>query len=178
MNLTIRQTTEADREAIYRVEAKAFGYEKEARLADALLDDPTARPRLSLLALEDGLPVGHILFTAARLEGCPLRVSLLAPLSVVPDAQGKGVGGKLIKAGLQRLAEEGVDLVFVLGHPGYYPRLGFVPAGPYGLGAPYPIPDEHADAWMVLPLRPGALDSACGTLVCARELDRPEHWRE
>ena len=178
MTPTIRRTTEADREAIYRVEAQSFGHEKEAKLADALLDDPTAKPRLSLLALEDGLPVGHILFTAARLEGCPLRVSLLAPLSVVPEAQGKGVGGKLIEAGLQRLREEGVDLVFVLGHPGYYPRFGFVPAMPFGLGAPYPIPDEHSDAWMVQPLRPGALDSASGRLVCAGELDRPEHWRE
>ena len=178
MNLTIRRSTEADRKTVYRVEAQAFGYDKEAELTDSLLDDPTARPHLSLLALEDDQAVGHILFTAARIGDCPLRVSLLAPLSVIPAAQGKGVGGRLIEAGLRQLAAEGVDLVCVLGHPGYYPRLGFVPARPYGLEAPYPIPEEHSDAWMVHPLRPGALDSARGRLVCASALDRPEHWRE
>lgn len=178
MNITIRETTEIDREDIYRVEAQAFGYDKEAKLVDSLLDDPTAEPRLSLLAFENGRAVGHILFTSAALGGSQLRISLLAPLSVVPDAQGKGVGGKLIEAGLERLARMGVDLVFVLGHPTYYPRLGFIPAHPYGLEAPYPIPEEHSDAWMVQALGGTSLDSASGKLFCAEALDRPEHWRE
>ncbi|WP_316897859.1 N-acetyltransferase [Pseudodesulfovibrio indicus] len=178
MRMIIRETTERDRETIYRVEALAFGHEKEAKLVDSLLDDPTARPHLSLLALEDVRAVGHILFTAGDIVGSSRKVSLLAPLSVAPEAQGRGVGGRLIQAGLARLAEAAVDLVFVLGHPSYYPRHGFVPAHTYGLEAPYPIPEEHLDAWMVQGLHPSALENVRGKVVCAAALDRPEHWRE
>lgn len=178
MNLIIRETTEADRKAIFAVEAEAFGYDKEAKLVDSLLDDPTAEPRLSLLALDNDKPVGHILFTAAGIEGSDRKASLLAPLSVIPEAQGKGVGGKLIKTGLRILSERGVDLVFVLGHPTYYPRSGFVPAHTFGLNAPYPIPEEHSDAWMVQAVNGTALNEVSGTVSCAAELDKPEHWRE
>lgn len=178
LNLTIRTAAEADRDSVYRVEAQAFGYDKEAKLVDSLLDDSTAEPRVSLLAFENDQAVGHILFTAAKIEGSKRKISLLAPLSVVPDSQGKGVGGKLIKAGLKILVEMGVELVFVLGHPGYYPKFGFIPAHTYDLKAPYPIPEKYADAWMVQALNGTELGHVQGTVVCADALNQPEHWRE
>lgn len=143
------------------------------RFFPRMLDDIRA-------AREDERPVGHILFTAARLEGAanPASISLLAPLAVVPADQGRGVGGRLIEQGLQLLSESGVDLVFVLGHPQYSPRHGFEPAGRLGLAAPFPIPEEDADAWMVQALRAGVIGSVRGTLVCADSLNCPEHWRE
>ena len=95
-----------------------------------------------------------------------------------PDSPGQGVGGHLIEEGLRRLSASGVDLVFVLGHPDYYPRHGFRPAGALGFKAPYPIPDKNADAWMVQELRPGLIGTVRGTVVCADALDKPEYWRE
>ncbi len=178
LNLAIRMTTESDRESIYMVEAEAFGYEKEAVLVDSLLNDSTAEPRISLLAFEGDQPIGHILFTAGKIEGSDLKISILAPLSVIPEFQGKGVGGMLVEAGLKHLVGMGFDLVFVLGHSTYYPRFGFVPAGTYGLKAPYPIPAVHSDAWMVQALNGTELGVAQGTVVCADELNKPEHWRE
>ncbi len=47
-----------------------------------------------------------------------------------------------------------------------------------GFEATHPIPDQHADAWMVLELRPGIIDSVSGKVICADVLNRPEHWRE
>ncbi len=178
--MRIHRAVAADLEDVLFVERAAFGYEKEAELVSDLLSDPSARPFVSLVAREDERPVGHILFTAARLEGAanPASISLLAPLAVVPDDQGRGVGGRLIEQGLQLLSESGVDLVFVLGHPQYYRLHGFEPAGRLGLAAPFPIPEEHADAWMVQALRAGVIGSVRGTLVCADSLNRPEHWRE
>jgi len=178
--LHIRETSDSDLEDILFVERMAFGYDKEAELVRELLQDPSAKPILSLLAFEDGKAVGHIFFTTAHLEKIQDTVSvvILAPLAVVPDTQRQGVGGKLIERGLQLLSKSGVDLVFVLGHPEYYPRHGFEPAGKLGFEAPYPIPDEHADAWMVKALRPGVIDSVCGKVICANMLNRPEHWRE
>jgi putative acetyltransferase len=96
----------------------------------------------------------------------------------VPDAQKQGIGGKLIRQGLELLSVSRVDLVFVLGHPEYYPRFGFTPAGRLGFEAPYPIPDKHANAWMVQALRPGVIDTASGKVICADALNKPEYWRE
>ena len=145
-----------------------------------LLNDPSARPLYSLLAFNDDRAVGHVLFTSAHLEGPRKNIflSILAPLAVIPDFQKQGVGGKLIERGLQHLAHYGVDLVFVLGHPDYYPRYGFKPAGVQGFEAPYPIPEKHANAWMVQELHPGVIGSVSGKVRCADMLNKPEHWRE
>ncbi len=41
-----------------------------------------------------------------------------------------------------------------------------------------PIPEENADAWMLLELHPGAARTVGGKVVCADKLNRPEYWRE
>jgi len=179
-DLKIRSTTEPDRPDVLSIHRLAFGQDEEADLVDAILDDPGARPLVSLLAFDEDRPVGHILFSAARLTETEIAcsASILAPLAIVPDAQKRGIGGALIKAGLDALSKSATDLVFVLGHPDYYPRSGFEPAGKLGLQAPFPIPEKHADAWMVQALRPGLLGTIHGKLVCCDALNRPELWRE
>lgn len=181
--MLVRKSTDADRIAIIRLHREAFGPEEGeevAALANDLLDDPTARPLLSLLAEENGVLLGHVLFTTVNVGDGDRLVpgQILAPLGVLPEAQGGGIGGELINAGLEQLRACGVGLVFVLGHPAYYPRFGFKPAGVLGLKAPYPIPVEVADAWMVQELNPGYLGRVKGTVHCSDVLDRPEHWRE
>jgi putative acetyltransferase len=178
--MMIREATKDDLNTVLHIERRAFGYDKEAQLVSDLLGAPSAAPKLSLLASMDGSCVGHILFTAVSVRGpeSPVTASILAPLAVLPDAQGQGVGGALITEGLRLLKASGVDIVFVLGHPGYYPRHGFQTAGRLGFEAPYPIPEEHADAWMVQALKDGVIGSIAGAVRCADTLDRPEHWRE
>lgn len=179
----VREATDADMEDILRVEEEAFGPDEGpviAGLVRDLMGDPTAEPRLSLVATEGGAVVGHVLFTKARLspEERSAHCSMLGPLAVAPSAQGRGVGTRLVQEGLSRMKERGVELVFVLGHPEYYPRHGFRPAAPLRFAAPQPIPPEDAEAWMVAELRPGAIASASGAVLCADALDRPEYWRE
>ena len=177
--MILRPALSSDLEAILSVHQDAFGSAEEPSLVKKLLEDPSAQPCLSLLALSDERAVGHILFSRAAVGGAPeLSASILAPLAVVPDAQKQGVGGELIRHGLQLLSKSGVDLVFVLGYPDYYPRHGFRPAGDLGLMAPYPIPEKNSDAWMVQPLRSGVIGEYSGVVVCAEALDRPEYWRE
>jgi putative acetyltransferase len=178
--LIIRLAEPEDLAAVLRVERAAFGRAEEAELVAALLEDPTASPRVSLLAEVDGRPVGHVLFTGARVqgEGPVLAASLLAPLAVVPEAQRRGVGLALIRAGLAAVTALDAGLVFVLGHPGYYPRAGFRPAVPLGLRAPYVIDPAVADAWMVCETRPGLLGAVRGTVGCADALMNPGLWRE
>ena len=181
--LIIRKSTESDLNDVLDVEAQAFGNEEGPEIVDlvnGLLFDPTAIPLLSLMAVNDDRAIGHILFTNARISSSKKSISaaILAPLAVIPDAQSQGVGGQLIEEGLRLLSESGVELVFVLGHPDYYPRHGFKPAGALGFEAPYPIPDKNANAWMVQELRTGVINSVSGKVICADALNQPEHWRE
>lgn len=183
MELNLRASSDDDMAAIDDLVRAAFGDAEGpeiAALIQALLADPTAQPLVSLVALADGRVIGHVLFTAVQLEGADaaVKASILAPLAVHPDYQSRGIGGGLIRAGLRQLEDSGVDLVFVLGHPGYYPRYGFSPAGVEGLEAPYPIAPGNADAWMVQALRPGVLGRVNGRVRCARALDEERYWTE
>lgn len=180
--MEIRESTEQDLIGLLAVEEKAFG-ETEGpviiELVRDLLKDPTAQPLLSLIALHDQKIVGHILFTKAVINGfAEAESAILAPLAVEPGFQNRGVGGSLIKKGLKLLADAGVKLVFVLGHPTYYPKFGFEPAGRQGIIAPYPIPAAVEEAWMVRELNPGYIGRITGPVKCAKALDHPEHWAE
>lgn len=181
--LKIRHSQAADHIAISAIHTSAFGPDQGPEIVDLvndLFDDETAKPVLSLVAETEGKLIGHILFTVVRLqpESQEISARILAPLAVASDAQGKGVGGALIKAGLQQLADAGVALVFVLGHPSYYPRFGFQTAGVLGFEAPYAIPADHAEAWMVQALRAGVIGRVTGTVQCSEVLNQPQHWQE
>ena len=151
-----------------------------ARLVSEMLADPTAMPLSSLVADGDGALLGHVLFTAVHVvDGSKtFPGQILAPLAVRPEAQGSGIGSSLVREGLQILGARGVGLVFVLGHPSYYPRFGFGPAGPHGLDTPHAIPCEAAEAWMVLELQPGHIGRIRGRVRCCEALNHPQHWRE
>jgi len=183
MNVQIREAFETDTPAILDVVLSAFGNEQGQEIADLIIDllkDRSAQPVISLVATINDRVVGHVLFTSTRLKQAQQNFSsaILAPLSVYSDYQNKGIGGQLIQGGLNKLKAMGVGLVFVLGHPGYYPKYGFVPAGTRGFEAPYSIPPEHADAWMVQELQQGMIGSVLGQVECADTLHDPKHWRE
>ncbi|PKQ37855.1 MAG: GNAT family N-acetyltransferase [Actinobacteria bacterium HGW-Actinobacteria-1] len=180
-SVCIESASAEDLSDVLEVENRAFAGDPDIEiLVRDLLGDPTAQPLVSLLAREAGRPIGHIMFTAVHINGSEreVRASILAPLAVVPERQRQGIGGRLIERGLGMLDASGVELVFVLGHPAYYPQFGFEPAGALGLAAPFPIPDDHADAWMVRTLRHGVLDGAHGTVVCAESMNKAQYWRE
>lgn len=183
MRVKIRPAFDTDTTAILDVVRSAFGNEQGQEIANLIIDllkDRSAQPVISLVATANVLVVGHVLFTSVRLKQSPQIFSsaILAPLSVHSNYQKQGIGGQLIHSGLNQLKAMCVGLVFVLGHPGYYPKYGFVPAGTRGFEAPYPIPPEHADAWMVQELQSGIIGFVQGQVECADTLNDPKHWQE
>jgi putative acetyltransferase len=122
---------------------------------------------VSMVAEAAGEVVGHILFSPVSIEPPAKNWNALglAPLAVIPRMQRQGIGGKLIKAGLQRCQELGIELVVVLGHPIYYPKFGFRPASDYGLDNEYQV-DEP---FMVIELIPGILKNYEGLVKYAPE---------
>lgn len=117
----IRDERQADRPAIYEVEAAAFGRPDEAELVDVLREHESFA--YSLVAEQDGEIVGHIMFT--WLPVGDQRALALAPLAVRPGHQGAGIGRALIEQGMKRAEEMKVPGVVVVGDPAYYSRSGF-----------------------------------------------------
>jgi putative acetyltransferase len=84
----------------------------------------------------------------------------LAPIAVLPEFPRRGIGKALIKAGIEKLQISGEPFVIVLGHPEYYPPLGFVPASRFGIRCKYDgVPDE---VFMVLVLDKETMSGVSG----------------
>jgi putative acetyltransferase len=157
----IRPYRPEDAVAVREVHLKAFeGREEEPRLVD-LLHAAGAAP-ISLVAAEEpgGRILGHVLFSPVDLDEPPAALHLLglAPVGVLPEEQGRGIGSRLIRAGLAACLAAGYDAVVVLGEPDYYSRFGFQRASDRGFGNEYGA-DEP---FMVADLREGALGGAGG----------------
>lgn len=161
-DISIREETGADATAIRAVNERAFGGRVEAAIVDELRR--SGGVTLSLVAEKDGSIIGHILFSPVSISTAPGLSSVvgLAPMAVLPERQGQGVGSMLVGEGLQTLRARGHSAVVVLGHPRYYPRFGFVPATRFGLRCEFECPD---DAFLALELTPGALAGAAGGVV-------------
>jgi putative acetyltransferase len=155
----IRKEAPQDIPAIRRVNRLAFGRPQEARIVDRLRGSCSAI--LSLVAQEGTQVLGHILFSPSviRSGSRTLRGMGLAPMAVLPDHQGRGIGSRLVIAGLGHLLRKRCPFVIVLGHPDYYPRFGFDRASRVGIRSEWEVPDE---AFMILPLDPTALRGISG----------------
>ena len=138
----IRPATPADREAIVAVTSAAFdGEEKALRIVREV------EPEIALVADEEGEVVGHVMLSRMRMG--ELRPLQLSPLSVAPAWQRRGIGSALTREALRLADAAGEPFVLLLGHPWYYPRLGFEPAAPLGIHGP----EDYGDAWMLARLR-------------------------
>jgi putative acetyltransferase len=157
--ISVRFEQPGDETGIRETNEQAFGEPLEAQLVEALRKTPDY---LSLVATIDERVVGHILFTPVTLEpSVSRRIAGLAPMAVRPEQQRSGIGGQLIRAGLEECRRNGYAAVVVLGHPEYYPRFGFVPAHAFGLTCEFPSPPE---AFMAMELEPGGLSGVRGVV--------------
>jgi predicted N-acetyltransferase YhbS len=87
--------------------------------------------QLELVAMKGGAVVGHVLAGWGSLGG--REVVGVAPLAVMPGHQGVGIGTALMAEWLRRAESAHLPLAVLLGHPAYYGRFGFEPAGPLGI---------------------------------------------
>jgi len=150
MKINFRTEHEADHENVFAlVEAafknEAFSDHTEQFLVDRLRKSEAFIPELSIVAELDGEIVGHILLTKVNIsnpiESFPSLA--LAPVSVHPDFQGKGIGSKLIWKSHEVAKELGYKSITVLGHEEYYPKFGYQRADKYGLIFPFDAPPEN-----------------------------------
>ena len=121
----IRPEAHEDVSDIRGVIAAAFANGKgtENDIVDRLRRNGTLE--MSLVAERDGRIIGHVAFSPVRLNGEPSKIVALGPLAVHPNNQGNGIGSRLVRTGLAKMAAAGATGCVVLGDPKYYSRFGF-----------------------------------------------------
>ncbi len=126
--MIIRPESPADVAAIHAVTLDAFkGHPysdgTEHLIVDRLRDADALS--LSLVAEVEGEVVGHIAFSPVELSDGSKHWFGLGPVSVLPSFQGQGIGGALIRRGLEMLKEQVAAGCVVVGNPELYRKYGF-----------------------------------------------------
>lgn len=160
----IRAEHEDDQDAIRDVVDAAFGGSDESALIERLRADGDVI--LSLVAVEDGEIVGHILFSRLEVTSFDgedkLHAASLAPMAVAPTHQRLGIGSELVRQGIEKCKELDLDAIVVLGHTHFYPRFGFSTQMAENLKSPFSGPNL-----MALPLIQGVFDGFSGIVTYA-----------
>jgi predicted N-acetyltransferase YhbS len=172
--ITIRKEEEKDYQQVFQLTEEAFremehSDHQEQFLVEKLRRSEAFIPELSLVAEDDnGTIAGHILFTKIKIvDGSESFESLaLAPVSVKPEFQNQGLGGKLIMEGHRIAKELGYGSVILIGHEKYYPRFGYEKTSNFGITFPFEIPEENG---MAIELIKDGLKNKKGTVKYPKE---------
>ena len=166
----IRNETPRDYAAVENVTREAFWnvYRPgclEHYIVHVLRTDPAFVPELDLVLEDGGQLIGHILYMRAGIvcdNAQTLPVMTFGPVSIHPAYQRRGLGTLLIEESMRRARRLGAGALCIEGNPGFYGRLGFVPASVHGVrwhGAP---PDEVVPYFLIRELEPGFLHGIAG----------------
>lgn len=154
-----RRTEEVTREAFWNVYAPGCD---EHLLLHRLREKQEFIGLLDFVALHDGAIVGNIVYAEAKItgsDGKEHKAATLGPVSVLPEYQNRGIGGKLITHTARLAKEMGYPAIVIYGDPEYYKRFGFRLSKTYGItdrDGKYPA------AMQILELYPGALSGIEG----------------
>lgn len=137
---------------------------------------------LDVVAEAGGKIAGNIVYTKAAIigdDGSCHEVISFGPLSVLPELQGMGIGGRLIQSTKITAKELGYKAILIYGDPEYYSRFGFVPAEAFKIGT---ADNMYAPPLQALELVSGALSNISGRfledavynvdLAAAKEFDK------
>lgn len=175
MEITIRKEESKDFKAVFNLIEKAFEPEqmsdhKEQFLVERLRRSDAFIPELSLIAEIEGKIVGHILTTKLKIKNKTNEFDslALAPVSVLPEFQGKGIGGKLILESHEIAKELGYKSIILLGHEKYYPKFGYKQANKFGIELPFEVPKENC---MAIELVENGLKDVSGMVEYPKEFN-------
>ena len=136
MAMVIRALESADRPAVLGLVRLAFATDgrdggEEADIVGRTWALSGGTSLIDLVAEVDGDLAGHVMGAEGDLAG--QAVPGIAPVSVAPAHQGRGVGSSLMRAWLDLAEARGWPAALILGDPAYYGRFGFVPAAEHGI---------------------------------------------
>lgn len=120
---------------------------------------------LDLVAFCNDQIVGHIISTKAKVVDSLTKeyeVLCVGPLSVLPDFQKKGIGGKLMKESIKISRRLGFRGMILFGNPDYYHRFGFRNAKEFDITTK---DYQNFEPFMVLELFENALTQVKGKFI-------------
>lgn len=140
---------------------------REGKLVRNLVEEIRSKeyylPELELLMLQDGEPVGYVMFSRFHLGGkYDDRLLILTPAAVRTDLQRQHICRDLIEYGFERAREMGYTAVIVEGNPANYRARGFVTSALHGILPSENVHLPHPDCLMVKELVPGGLQGVTG----------------
>ena len=140
---------------------------EEGKLVRSLVEEIRRKeyylPELELLMLEDGEPVGYVMFSRFHIEGRYTdRLVILTPAAVKPSCQRQGISRELIEYGFAKAREMGFTAALVEGDPANYRARGFQTSANFGIVAADSVHLPHVDCMMVAELIPGGLEGIHG----------------
>lgn len=160
---TIRPERLTDVAARERVLDAAYGAQRFTKPSAKIREGRIPAEGLALVAIQRGQVVGTVRLWHVS-AGPDRPALLLGPLAVAPEAQGRGIGGALVRRALRDARRRGHRAVLLVGDAAYYGRFGFSAQATSGLRMPGPHDPERL---LAVELVPGALTGARG-LVTAR----------
>lgn len=173
MQILIRKESKTDYNEVFNLIEKAFENEpqsdhREQFLVARLRGSKAFIPELSLVAVYNQKIVGHILLTKIKIENnVAIFDSLaLAPVSIIPVYQNKGIGSDLIIKAHSIAKELGFTSIVLIGHENYYPKFGYELCSKYNITLPFQAPDNNC---MVISLSKNALKNLSGKVKYAKE---------
>jgi predicted N-acetyltransferase YhbS len=150
MNINLRQEKPADYPAVFELIEEAFrnleiSNHQEQFFVERLRKSDAFIPELSLVALLDNKIVGHIVLSKINIKNDEkeFQTLMLAPVSVLPEFQHRGIGSQLINEAHKKAIELGFTSVILVGHEDYYPRFGYKKAVHFGIKQPFDVPEEN-----------------------------------
>jgi predicted N-acetyltransferase YhbS len=116
---------------------------------------------LDFVALNNNKIVGNIMYANSTVRNDDLEYTVLTfgPVSVLPEYQNKGFGGKLINHTIKLSKEMGYKAIIIYGDPEYYKRFGFKETKEYKITNK---DKKYPAALLVLELYPNALNGIEG----------------
>lgn len=99
---------------------------------------------------------------------------ILSPVAVSTNAQGTGIGQKLIHYGLDYLRSLNVNLAFTYGDPSYYSKTGFEQINENIVKAPCPL--SQPIGWLAQSLDGKPIQAMHGSTQCVEALNDPKYW--
>ena len=118
--------------------------------------------------------VGCIIFSELSFQDCDINAYLLAPVAVVTDYQGKGIGQNLIAFGQEELKKERVELIMVYGDPNFYAKVGYRFVSEEIISAPHNL--SYPSGWLGQSLRHESIRPIDGKSSCVEAINKPEYW--
>jgi len=116
---------------------------------------------LDFVAICNNKIVGNIMYAKAVIKNNDYEHTVLTfgPVSVLPEYQNKGIGGKLINHTIRLAKEMGYKSIIIYGDLEYYKRFGFKVSKKYNITNK---DKKYPAALLVLELYPHALDGIEG----------------